>query len=271
MTAWSLDSVNLLAHGVHYAFVAVGLVGLSWLLLPQLVDAASGRSPLEEHQRRVAALRSAVEDGTLLSLGTTARPTARYAADATLLLPAAVVCTAAAAGVHAAMGPAHLWTVPAFGIFFTLVALAQMAWTAEVLRRPTTGLLHLGLVLNAGLVLLWLVTRTAGLPLGLMPVAEPIGTWDLAAVAWQVGALVACLRLLGIPSSAPESTSASTPASTPAQTPAATGSRADRVARSVPLAAPMAAPMADWHRGALALLAGSAIVLVLLSLGGVCG
>ncbi len=37
VTAWSHETLTLLAHTVHYALVAGGLVGLGWLLLPQLV------------------------------------------------------------------------------------------------------------------------------------------------------------------------------------------------------------------------------------------
>ena len=59
VTAWSLTSVSLLAHGVHYALVGVGLVGVSWLLLPQLVGTAPS-----EHDRRVAALRARAAAGS---------------------------------------------------------------------------------------------------------------------------------------------------------------------------------------------------------------
>lgn len=239
MTAWSLDSATLLAHTVHYALVVGGLVGLSWLLLPQLAAAVAGRGPVDDHERRVAALRSAVADGSLLTLGSTARPTTTYAVESTLLAPVLVVCSAAAAGVHAAMGPAHVWTVPAFGLFFVAAAAAQLSWTVRLLLRPSVALLHLGVLLNASLVGLWLVTRTAGLPLGLMPVPEPVGPWDLASVAWELGALAVCLRLLG---------------------------RGSGPVRTLRLA-----PVEAWHRGALAVLAASAGTLVLLSLGGVCG
>ena len=75
MTAWSHETLTLLAHTVHYALVAGGLVGLGWLLLPQLVtplvtplttppaarDAgpAADAAPGDPFEARVAALRSA--------------------------------------------------------------------------------------------------------------------------------------------------------------------------------------------------------------------
>lgn len=239
MTAWSLDSVSLLAHGVHYALVAGGLVGVAWLLLPQLRSAGAGGT--SDHDRRVALLRRAVADGTLLSLGPTAPPRPTYAADAALLLPVAVVASAAAAGVHAAMGPAHFRTATLFGLFFAASSIAQLAWTARVLHRPGRTLLELGVALNVGCVLLWALTRTLGLPLGLMPSPEPLGPWDLAAAGWELAVVAACVALLR----------------------AHPGDGSVRTLRI--------APWADWHPGAVGAVVVSATVLTTLSLSGAGG
>lgn len=237
MTAWSLDSVSLLAHGVHYALVAVGLLGLVWLLAPQLVPGAAGVLPRDDHARRVAALRDAVATGRLLTVGPTTA-CARPPVALSLHLPLAVVASAAAAGVHAAMGPAHLRTLPVLGVFFVAATVVQLAWASAVLRRPSRALLHAGIVLNLGFVGLWLLTRTWGLPLGLLP--EAVGAWDLAAAAWELVVIAACAALL----------------------------------RAVP---PMAyaglrlPPWADWHRGATAVAVLSPVVLLVLSLSGAHG
>ena len=236
MTAWSLDTVSLLAHGVHYALVAVGLVGVAWLLAPQLVPGASGLLPRDDHARRVAALRESVATGRLLTAGPTtacARPPLTHA----LHLPLAVVASAAAAGVHAAMGPAHLRVAPALGLFFVMTTLLQLAWAAAVLHRPTRGLLQAGIVLNLGLVGLWLLTRTWGLPLGLLPAPEAVGPWDLAAATWELLVVAASAALL----------------------------------RAVPptaYAGLRLPPWVDWHRGATALAVLSPVVLLALTLGG---
>ena len=50
------------------------------------------------------------------------------------------------------------------------------------------------LVANAAVVALWLVTRTVGLPGGLVEV-EPVGPWDVAATTWEL-ALVAGVSLV---------------------------------------------------------------------------
>lgn len=236
MTAWSLDSVSLLAHGVHYALVAVGLVGVAWLLAPQLAPGAAGLLPRDDHARRVAALREAVATGRLLTAGpTTAR--AHPPLHLALHLPLAVVASTAAAGVHAAMGPAHLRVAPVFGLFFIVATLLQLTWAAAVLRRPGRGLLHTGIALNLGLVGLWLLTRTWGLPLGLMPAPEAVGAWDLAAAAWELVVVAACAALL----------------------------------RAVPptaYAGLRLPPWVDWHRGATAVAVLSPVVLLVLTLGG---
>lgn len=239
MTAWSLESVSLLAHGVHYALVGVGLLGLAWLLAPQLVPGAAGVLPRDDHARRVAALREAAATGRLLTVGPTTA-CARPPRTLSLHLPLAVVASAAAAGVHAAMGPAHLRTLPVFGVFFVVATVVQLTWAAAVLRSPSRPLLHLGIVLNLGFVGLWLLTRTWGLPLGLMPVPEAVGPWDLAAAAWELVVVAACAALL----------------------------------RAVPptaYAGLRLPPWADWHRGATAVAALSPVVLLVLSLSGAHG
>lgn len=206
MTAWvGATSASAAAHTVHYALVVGGLVALAGVLGARLLPAGH-RTP-DPHDLRVAALRRAVASGTLphqplqplqpLRSAPEARPRADTAA--TLLLPVALVSSAAAAGVHAAMGPAHLREQTVFGLFFAAAALAQLAWTAVALQqpgRPGRGLLLVGAVGNAACLGLWALTRTVGLPLGLMGAPEAVGPWDLAALVWELVVVGACLALL---------------------------------------------------------------------------
>ena len=239
MTAWSLDSVSLLTHGVHYALVVVGLVGVACLLAPQLAPRAAGVLPRDDHARRVTALREAVARGALLTAG----PTTAYARPApavALHLPVAVVASAAAAGVHAAMGPLHLDQSRLSGLFFAASALTQLGWTAAAVQRVTPGLLRAGVALNAGTIALWVWTRSWGLPLGLMPTPEPIGAWDLAAVGWEVAVVLSCVRLL-------------------------------RCLPAASYAGLRIAPWADWRSSAMIVAVASAMALLLLSLSGASG
>ena len=184
-----------IAHGVHYAVLGTGLLALVWLLAPSR-RAASNVG--DEHEQRVATLRALVAAGELGALRHTA---ARRRSDmleapppaARIWLPLAVVSCAAAAGVHAAVGPAHFREKTVLGLFFAFTAAAQMGWSVAVALRPSDLLLRLGVAGNVALVALWAVTRTAGLP-GLA--REAVGPWDLACVMWELVAALACVHVL---------------------------------------------------------------------------
>jgi len=101
---------------------------------------------------------------------------------------------------------AHLWVMPehfeewwGYGVFFLSAAVVQGLYGVVLLRRPGRTLLLLGLVGNLALVLLYTVTRTAGVPF-FGPHAgevEGMGALGLSAVfaeAALVGALVVLLR-----------------------------------------------------------------------------
>ena len=199
---------SMLAHGLHAAMVLLGLWGLGALLLPQFLErrGAHGRTAytpphLDEHERRIAELRAAAASGSLALAHTVqGTPAARTPSGAprtpVLGLPLALVSGTAAAGIHAAVAPAHLSEDPLFGVFFLLVAGAQLTWVAALASRTTPRLLQAGIALNAVLILLWLVTRTLGLPFGLLPEAHPVGGWDVACVLWQLATIACCARLL---------------------------------------------------------------------------
>ena len=87
-----------------------------------------------------------------------------------------------ASGIHAAVCPAHFREATAFGLFFAGSAILQAAWAGLVVARPDRGVLLAGAIGNAAIVLLWIVTRTSGVPFGPRPWhAEAIGSLDLFA------------------------------------------------------------------------------------------
>jgi hypothetical protein len=194
-------SASLDAHGIHYAIVGVGVVGLVALLAPGFL--AHPSSPRDEHDARVRALRTAIDSDTLATSFELARTTVSrwrppvLTATRRTLLPLAVVSSTAAAGVHAAAGPAHLREATLFGLFFAGSALLQLLWAGAVAIRSSRSLLVAGAVGNLAVVGLWAVTRTLGLPFGLLPEPEAVGPWDLACAGWElavVGCCVAALR-----------------------------------------------------------------------------
>jgi hypothetical protein len=104
----------------------------------------------------------------------------------------AVVSSMAAAGVHAAVFPHHLEESYVVGISFLAMTLGQAAWACLVTLDASNGrLLVSGIVGNLGLVALWAVSRTTGLPFGLG--REAVGGWDIAAVTWELVLVAACL------------------------------------------------------------------------------
>lgn len=184
--------MGLVIHAVHYTLVIGGLVGVALLLLPQLAGARAPRTPLEQ---RIADLRYTASVGMLgTGVVMTHRPQIRPAPiPSATWLPVAVVASATAAGVHAAVGPSHLEEGLLVGGFFVLSSMGQLAWAALALRRTTHALLHAGLAGNLICIALWFVSRTVGLP---FTGVEPVGAWDLAAVISEATVVVACLHNL---------------------------------------------------------------------------
>jgi hypothetical protein len=192
--------VTSVAHGIHYAVVGVGSVGLLALLGPQLVGGRRVPSLDDEHALRVMALTEQISAGGLGIRVTPALPATWARSEAvdhvrTRYLPIAVVSSAAAAGVHAAVGPAHFRELFVFGLFFAGAALAQVGWSLAMAIRPSHTLLVAGVAGNCMVLLLWLVTRTTGLP-GLLPEPEAVGLWDLTCGAWELVVVLAAGRVL---------------------------------------------------------------------------
>lgn len=189
------------AHGVHYGVLVIGLLGLLALLGPQWVGTPRRQGPRDEHERRVAELHQQIVTG---SLGTTRVMTPTIAAFSrpalgAALLPIAVVSSTAAAGVHGAVGPAHFHELLHFGVFFAATALAQISWSILMVLNPTRRLLVIGVAGNAALLSLWLITRSVGLPFGLMPTPEAVGPWDLCCGVWEAIVVVVGFRALRQP------------------------------------------------------------------------
>jgi hypothetical protein len=195
---------GVLAHAVHYAVLGVGIAGLAVLVGPQLLGRPA-RAVDDEHSRRIRLLDEQIAAGSLgtttalrtlpLALAPGTAPVAATDLRSSLLLPVAILSSAAAAGVHAAVGPDHFRERFLFGMFFAVAALAQITWSVVVAFRPDRRLLQLAVVGNLAVVALWAVTRTTGLG-ALLPAPEAVGPWDLAAGAWELLAAACAFRLL---------------------------------------------------------------------------
>lgn len=90
----------------------------------------------------------------------------------------------------------HLWVMPehfeewwGYGTFFLVSAIAQGLYAPGLLLWPNRVILLAGVAGNLAIVILWLVTRTSGIPL-FGPHAgeiEDVGTLDLVCTLAEVG------------------------------------------------------------------------------------
>lgn len=109
----------------------------------------------------------------------TARPPTAVAVDLALL-------SAGAGIIHLAVLGPHLREFWLFGVFFAVVGLAQLAWPLLVMTRPSRGIWLTGAVGNALVVVVWVLSRTVGLPLaGDAGHAEPVSFADALSTAYE--------------------------------------------------------------------------------------
>lgn len=191
------------AHLVHLGVVVVGVLGLAAILLPHVVHRAAAPLPHPHRASRPAGRdRTGLPDEVAAHLAllraTTPRPAPERAAVATAShcwLPLAVVGSTVAAGVHAALVPPHTAALPGLALAFAVCAAGQLGWAAVLLLRPTPWVLRSGVAAQLGVCVLWALSRTTGL-LPLLPGREPVGAWDLLAVAAQLAAVAGGVQAL---------------------------------------------------------------------------
>lgn len=173
-------------HGLHAGVIVAGFVAVYLLLRGSLTDA-----------HRVADLRSTATAGRLVEeaerrAARLLQPPAPRPAPSLIVVSLAGL---AAATVHAVVGPAHFGEGLRFGLFFAGLTLVQVVSSVQVLRRPARPLVAATALLDTGVVLVWLATRTVGLPFGLAEV-EAVGPLDVVATAAELVALAAASRWL---------------------------------------------------------------------------
>ena len=104
--------------------------------------------------------------------------------------PVAVACallSTGAAVIHFAVLGEHWREWWGYGLFFGVAAWLQLAWAVALLSRASSRLLIAGAVANLAIALLWLVTRTGGVPAGpAFGEAEAATFPDVLATAFEV-------------------------------------------------------------------------------------
>lgn len=103
-----------------------------------------------------------------------------------------------AAILHAWVAPEHFQEWWGYGMFFCVVALAQGLYGVALLGRFRYWLLPFGIAMNLLFITIYVVTRTAGIPL-LGPHAgevEPVAGIDILSKLMELGLVVALFPLL---------------------------------------------------------------------------
>ena len=114
--------------------------------------------------------------------------------DLRLLLVAGLFGSAA---IHAAVVPEHLAEWTAAGVFFIILTAAEVAVGGLLLARLQPTVLLAAAVVSIGPLMLWLYSRTLGLPFGPEPgVPEAVGLADCVACVLEVGTLLLAVVLL---------------------------------------------------------------------------
>ena len=109
------------------------------------------------------------------------------------------VLSGASAAIHFAVIGEHFAEYWAFGTFFLVLAWFQAAWAVLVVTRPSRSLLLIGAIVNAAVVVIWLWSRTLGLPIG--PEAgetEPAQLIDVVATVAEGLLVLGCLAMLEV-------------------------------------------------------------------------
>ena len=83
--------------------------------------------------------------------------------------PIVLVVVAAGAksgGIHLAVLPGHWRVAEIYGVFFLLAGTIQLGYSVLLVVRPSRGLLMLNALATLGLLLVWVQSRSVGVPVG---------------------------------------------------------------------------------------------------------
>jgi len=109
--------------------------------------------------------------------------------------------SASAAAIHFAVTFEHFAGYLWYGVFFLVVAWAQIIWAAVAVLRLPRWWLWLGIAGNAAVLAVYLASRTTGLPFGPdQGHTEPFGALDVVSALLELALIAGCAALLWRPS-----------------------------------------------------------------------
>src|SRR5262245_31221961 len=117
------------------------------------------------------------------------------------VLGALASLSAAAAAIHFAVVFEHFEDYLLYGVFFLVLAWAQLIWPAVLLWRPSRLWLWLGMAGNAAVLAVYVASRTVGLPFGPdLHHPEPVGALDVVSCVLEFALITGCAALVWRPS-----------------------------------------------------------------------
>jgi len=135
-----------------------------------------------------------------------ATPTAPDRSWAPVLRWTAAVTLAGEAAIHVSVVESHARVWLPEGLFFVVLALAETALALAIAARRRTSAHQAAIALSLATVALWVVSRTAGVPVGPQPwVPEAVGRADAAATLLELATAIA-LGPIVLPSPGPAAT-----------------------------------------------------------------
>ena len=135
---------------------------------------------------------SVLDETTTSGISATARP---YFAGGLAAL------SVGAAAIHFAVTFEHFNEYLLYGVFFLVIAWAQMIWAAVAVWRLPRWWLWLGIAGNAAVVAVYLASRTTGLPFGPdKGHTEQFGALDVVSALLELALIAGCAALLWRPS-----------------------------------------------------------------------
>lgn len=118
-----------------------------------------------------------------------------------ILRRAAALCSAAAAAIHFGVTGEHFHEWWLYGGFFLALGAYQLWYAAIMWQAPSRREVATGAIVNTGVLMLWWLTRTSGLPFGPdAGQAEPFGTADVLCSGLEAAVVaLAAVLLIGSP------------------------------------------------------------------------
>jgi hypothetical protein len=109
--------------------------------------------------------------------------------------PTLALLSAGAAIIHFVVVPGHWDEHWSQGLFFVVAAVAQLLWAVWILFAPSRALYLAGAAGNAAIAAMWIVTRTAGIPLAGADEREAVQFADALVTGFEVLLVLGALAL----------------------------------------------------------------------------